>query len=171
MVEVGPRVGRRELVRECGPRADGGLGDAGHPSMSLRSAIPCQWTLVSAGRALSTVTRSKSPALARSSGPGTLSPYAQVCMIGPPRSTAVACGVSLAVMVLWPARRLALSARWTACELAVTGGPDDPHPATPPRATAPKAPNSTVRRVRWGITVVSIPDAAAKRRSGPIPRW
>ena len=74
------------------PAAIGSWVTPSTPSMSLRSAMPCQCTLVSLGSWLSTVTRSRSPAVARIRGPGTLSPYAQVDTVRPPRSIWVGCG-------------------------------------------------------------------------------
>ena len=96
VVEVGARIGTVNGTRTP-PAAIGSWVTPGTPSMSLRSAMPCQWTLVSSGSRLSTATRSRSPAVARISGPGTLSSYAQVDTVRPPRSIWVGCGVNRAV--------------------------------------------------------------------------
>ena len=78
----------------------GMFGVAGStPSMSLRSAIPCQCTDVGSLSRLWTVIASSSPMLARISGPGMVLPKASVRAVTPPRSMSVCWAVKVAVTV------------------------------------------------------------------------
>ena len=138
VVEVRPRVGGGELVRGTVRRpAIGAWVIPGTPSMSLRRATPCQCTLVSAGRRLSTATLSRSPAVVRSRGPGTESPYPQVSTTIPPRSTVEARGVRWATTVRCPAGRRAASSRRTRSDAGPTAEPEEPHADTPATDNAP----------------------------------
>src|SRR5690625_5592968 len=65
--------------------------------------MPCQWIVEVSGRRLSSVMRIRSPAVARISGPGRLSPYAQVETALPPRSNVVGAAVRVWVTTFWPA--------------------------------------------------------------------
>jgi hypothetical protein len=64
--------------------------------------MPCQCTEVSVGSWLSTRIRNRSPAVARISGPGAVSPNAHVSTVVPPRSSEVALAVSWCSTTRWP---------------------------------------------------------------------
>ncbi|PMC03545.1 phosphatase [Microbacterium sp. UMB0228] len=81
----------------------------GTPSMSLRSASPCQCTEVSVSSWLRTVAFSVSPAPRRITGAG-IEPNAQVAAVVPARSSALGAAVNVAVVTLpVPPRRRSAS--------------------------------------------------------------
>src|SRR5262245_66389923 len=134
----------------------------GTPSMSLRSATPCQCTLVEAGSRLSTSTRIRSPARARISGPGAASVYPQVRTSGPRRSGGTGRAVRV-VVVTAPVRCRAASTRPTSSESGGTRAGSAANslpaqaaaPAAPASPTVPAIPARTLRRVMAGGIVVA----------------
>src|SRR6266508_691355 len=140
----------------------------GTPSMSLRRATPCQCTVVSTGSWLIKSTRSRSPARARRSGPGRLSPYAQVRTVGPPRSRVTGRGVSRAVTSRPPAAWRVASARRTASEVGATAAPPSrPHPPTMSSPAAPAAPARSRRR----LAHVARAPMSSKMAAGSWRKW
>ena len=106
--------------------------------MSLLMAIPCQCTLVSWGSWLSTVICSRSPAWARTSGPGNCWSYPHVETTRPPRSTSTGRGVNCADTTVCPGARRSCSSRLTRSDEAPTGLPvAAPEPEHAVRAPAP----------------------------------
>ena len=143
------------------------------PSMSLRTAMPCQCTDVGCSRRLARVTASSSPTLARISGPGTPVPWTRVRANVPPRSTVAGSGVNDAVTVRPVCGRAASAAAMAAAMEAVwlaAGLVERPQAASanPPVMAAA----TNVRRLSSirsnGDSVIMAPSSlvrAARRRS------
>lgn len=90
-----PGSGTTKSNAKVPPGGVSGVVTPGTPSMSLRIARPCQWTLVASGRSLWKSTMTRSPAVARNGVPGTESPNPHVCTTVPLRSSAIGCARSV----------------------------------------------------------------------------
>src|SRR5665647_9446 len=136
----------------------------GTPSAPLHSRMPCQWIVVSAGSWLSKVIRKKSPAVARISGPGTVSPYAHVATFGPPRSSVVALATRVFNRTFCPGEGVVAAAGPTVA---------DPNPAAPVVEQAVRAPalrpSPPMRMARRDRGCMGMPFISAVGWSGRMP--
>ena len=82
-----PGSGAMKLYSKLEPAPMGACVVGAAPSMSLRTRIPCQCSVVSASRPFWTLTFTRSPDFRRSSGATAAPPYVHVFTRRPPRST------------------------------------------------------------------------------------
>ncbi len=119
----------------------------GTPSMSLRSARPCQWSEVGSGRWLLSVATRVSPAVVRTGVPGR-EPKVQVrAVVPPPRSTVSAVAVTVTGRSR-PVPPRAASARATGLPEGSTSGGGAGLSEQAASRPAPAAPRPASRRER-----------------------